>query len=109
MFRSHLKASIQHLLKNKLFTSINILSLILGITACFLVVLTISEELGYDRFHKNLDKIYLLNFKYVNQVRYHGGSPALLGPQLSEMAPEIEEYVRFAGMQTEIIQSQVFR
>ena len=61
MIRSHLKASLQHLLKNKLYSFINLLSLILGITACFLVVLSISEELGYDKFHKNLDNIYLMN------------------------------------------------
>lgn len=103
MFKSYLKASFKHLLNNKLYTSINLLSLILGITACFLVVLSIAQVLGYDRFHKNLNNIYLLNLRFINQDRYHDGSPAPLGPNLSEIAPEIVEFVRFADMETELV------
>lgn len=103
MIRSHLKLSVIHILKSKLFTGINLLSLLFGITTCFIVILSISEELGYDRFQSKLKSLFLINYEFLDQSRYYNGSPTPLGPLLKEQIPEITDYARFASMYDDVI------
>jgi len=60
MLKNYLIFTIRNLLKHKTHAIINILGLAIGI-ACFLVIyLYISDELSYDRYHKNSNNIYRL-------------------------------------------------
>src|SRR5688572_15049006 len=61
MFRNYLNVAIRNILKHKFFSFINIFGMTIGITACLLIVLYISDELSYDRFHANADRIYQVN------------------------------------------------
>lgn len=64
MFQNYFKVAVRNILKHKFFSAINILGMTIGITACLLIVLYVSDELSYDRFHAKADKIY--------QVGLHG-------------------------------------
>ena len=58
MIRNFIKVALRNLLKQKLYSAINITGLTLGIS-CFLVIFFfVKDELSYDRFHKNADQIY---------------------------------------------------
>lgn len=61
MFRNFLLVMYRNMLRQKGYSFINIAGLSLGITASLLMVLYIHHELGYDRFHDNLDRIYRAN------------------------------------------------
>ncbi|HLX92307.1 MAG TPA: hypothetical protein VKR32_11515 [Puia sp.] len=54
MVKSYWLVAIRKLWKHKVQTSINILSLAIGITSCFIVYMLTSFELSTDRFHSNL-------------------------------------------------------
>src|SRR5690242_6529494 len=58
MFKSYLKTAWRNLMKNKMFSFINILGLTIGITVCMMIYLYIMNEFSFDRFHKNNDRIY---------------------------------------------------
>lgn len=58
MFKNYLKVALRNILKYKFFSAINILGMTIGITACLLIVLYVTEELSYDRFHAQADRIY---------------------------------------------------
>lgn len=58
MFKNYLKTAWRNLMKNKMFSSINILGLTIGITVCMMIYLFIMNEFSFDRFHKNGDSIY---------------------------------------------------
>ncbi|MEM6631033.1 MAG: ABC transporter permease [Bacteroidota bacterium] len=58
MFRNYLKTALRSLGKQRLFTSINIGGLAVGIACCLLIVLFVREELSFDTFHQNADRIY---------------------------------------------------
>ena len=103
LIRSHFKASLVHIRKNNLFSAINLLSLLLGIGACIIVGLSISSEMGYDRFQENLRNICLVQYEFLDQNRYHNGSPAPLGPLLKEKIPDIVNYTRFAAMNSDVV------
>jgi putative ABC transport system permease protein len=49
--------------KNKLFSFINIFGLSLGIATCFIIMMYVQNELSFDRFNKNSDRIVRIVFK----------------------------------------------
>jgi putative ABC transport system permease protein len=96
MIRNYLKIALRHLQRNKLYAMVNILGLAIGISSCLLIGLYIWDELRYDRFHKNADRIarvtWHYNFGDANQdVAYTGTKP---GPQFQRSFPEVEAFVR---------------
>ena len=98
MFKNYLKISLRNLLKNKGFSFINLFGLTIGLTCCMLIGLYIWNELSFDRYHKNADRIYRLSREFLNRdgsTQLHLGhlSPPF-GPLLKNDFPDIEEVVR---------------
>lgn len=58
LMHNYLKVARRNLVNNKLYTGINILGLSTGIICCLLIYLFVQNELNYDTFHKNGDRIY---------------------------------------------------
>jgi putative ABC transport system permease protein len=58
MFKNYLKISFRSLMKNKVFSFINILGLSIGLTCCILITLYIVHETSYDHFQKNNERIF---------------------------------------------------
>jgi len=58
MFRNYLKIAWRSISRNKVYTSINVLGLSLGVCACLIIYLITSFELSYDTFHPDKDRIY---------------------------------------------------
>lgn len=58
MLTNHFKVAFRHSLRHKVFSSVNLLSLFLGISATLFIGLYLLNETGYDRFHKNNDSLY---------------------------------------------------
>ena len=61
MLRNYLNVAIRNILKHKFFSFINIIGMTIGIAACLLIVIYIHDELSFDRFHANADRIYQVN------------------------------------------------
>lgn len=96
MFRNYLKTALRHLLKNRLYTGVNLLGLTLGLASCLLIGLYSQHELSFDRFHHNADRIarvtWECDFGDANVKLAVTGTK--VGPQLKRTFPEIEAYVR---------------
>jgi putative ABC transport system permease protein len=96
MLKLYLKTAWRNLLKHKGFSVINIFGLAFGVSCCLLIFLYVQNELTYDRYHENSNRIYRISSTYITSgepLRFAGASPAL-GPRLKEEFPEVEEYVR---------------
>jgi putative ABC transport system permease protein len=99
MLKNFVIISIRQLLKNKIFSFINILGLTIGLTCFTIIVLHIENEFSYDRFHRNPENLYRVVNDFVNA---DGTSipDALTPPALSvairATLPEAEQVTRFA-------------
>lgn len=97
MLRNYLKIAYRNLVKNKIFSAINIFGLAIGIASCLLITLYVVDELSFDKFHEKGDRIYRLN----NDILYGGQdmrmaqTPDILAPTLKKDYPQVENYVRF--------------
>jgi len=58
MLKNYIKTAWRNLMKNKIFSFINIFGLTTGLTCFLLIALYVFDELSFDRFHKNADNIY---------------------------------------------------
>lgn len=58
MFKSYLKIAFRNVIRYRGYTFINVLGLAIGIACCLLIMLWVTDELGYDKFNANYDRIY---------------------------------------------------
>jgi putative ABC transport system permease protein len=57
MLRNYITTAIRNLIKNKLYSAINIGGLAVGLAACLLILLYVRDELSYDRWLPNAERI----------------------------------------------------
>jgi len=63
MIRNYLTTAFRILMRQKSYSSINIFGLTLGITSTLLLMLYITDELSYDKFHPDAERTYRATFK----------------------------------------------
>ena len=63
MLKNYFKTAFRHLVKNKTFSFINIAGLSIGIAVCFIIMMYVQNELSFDHFNKNADRIVRVVFK----------------------------------------------
>ncbi|MCP4725148.1 MAG: FtsX-like permease family protein [bacterium] len=58
MFKNYIKIAVRNLLKQKVYSAINIFGLSIGIACSIMIYLFVKDEMEYDRFHENADRIF---------------------------------------------------
>lgn len=97
MIRYHLTYALRHLVKNKLYTVLNLFGLSIGLACFALIGLWVKSELSYDRFHEKSDRIYRVVSKFVDDTSVidQAVTSPRLGPALIKDMPEVERAIRF--------------
>ncbi|HWK05915.1 MAG TPA: FtsX-like permease family protein [Puia sp.] len=97
MFRNYIKIAFRSLRKSKGFTALNVIGLAAGLGVCLLIVLYVTDELSYDRYNVNADRIYRIDEDaYINNTRFVAAtSSKFFGPALVASYPKIQQMVRF--------------
>ncbi len=97
MIKNYIKIAYRNLIKTKLFSTINILGLSIGITACLLILHYVQYEKSYDRFHSKIDQIYRLRYERISEngsaVRFASCTPPA-GALIRERFPEVDKLAR---------------
>ncbi|HEV3224859.1 MAG TPA: ABC transporter permease, partial [Puia sp.] len=89
--------AVRNLLRNKVYSFINIAGLSLGLACCMLIFLYSKDEVSYDRFHKNKENIYRIVANMTNPqgiTNKFSSTGMMPGPEFKRQIPEIEDYVR---------------
>lgn len=63
MIKNYLKIAFRYFLKHKGYSFINIMGLAVGIASALLIFLYVQNEMSYDSFHKDSNRIYLIHTK----------------------------------------------
>jgi putative ABC transport system permease protein len=109
MLKNYIKIAFRNLRKQKLYSLINILGLALGLAFCVLVLLFINDELTYDHFHEDKDRIYRLFREPVvenSPIDRELYMPIPTGPSMKADFPEVEEYVRLTPFGTNVVRHE---
>ena len=93
MFKTNLKIAWRNLLKDKQFTFLNVLGLSAGLACALLIFLWVNDELSYDKFFANNDRIYKMFEQRSNDngdVAYSDESSGKLSDAVKVSTPEVE-------------------
>jgi putative ABC transport system permease protein len=98
MIRNFLKVAYRNLLHNKAFSVINITGLAIGMASAIVILLWIQNEMSYDRFHVNEDRLYEVFGNDVVSGKISTGpvTPEIMAPGLTNDVPEIEQVARIS-------------
>ncbi len=96
MIKNYFKIALRNLMRNKGFSTINILGLAIGMASAILILLWIQNEMSHDRFHKKGDRIYVANNrdKFNGELQAWATTPKILGPTIKAEYPDVEDVVR---------------
>ena len=98
MFSNYVKIAFRNLVRNKLFSFINIIGLAIGLAACALILLFVRDEFGWDDHWDRADDIYRLETTLQHPVSTDRLSPYAPDPMkdiLLESVPEVEAVTRY--------------
>jgi putative ABC transport system permease protein len=100
MIKNLLKTALRHIRKHLGYSIINILGLTLGISSALFLVIYVSDELSYDRYNENADRIYRVSSKITETDDQFTWNVAQIpmGPQVVQDYPEVQSFVRFINM-----------
>jgi len=96
MLKNYLKIAFRNLKRYKAYSYINIGGLSIGVACCLLILLYINDELSYDSFHENADRIYRINtyLKFGDTELNIPVVSDMMGQLLKQDYPQVEEYTR---------------
>lgn len=96
MIRNFFKVAYRNLLRNKGFSAINITGLAIGMSAAILILLWIEDEVSFDEFHENKNRIYEVwnNVPIDGKISSWNSVSALTARAIEKDVPEVERAVR---------------
>jgi putative ABC transport system permease protein len=108
MIINYIKIAWRNLIKQKLYSAINISGLAVGLAVCMMIMTYVAHEMSYDRFHKDAERIFqpsvalkmgatqinMQNFSYVT------------GPLIKQSQPKVEASMRTLPYFTQVVISQ---
>ena len=99
MIKNYLKVAFRSLIKQKAYSAINIVGLSIGIASCLLIVLFVTDEFSFDKFHEKADRIYKFTLEriYPNHRTNYAVIPHSFGTVIPKDFPEVESVTRVAG------------
>ena len=97
MFRNNFKIAFRSFKNNKFYGLLNLSGLVVGMSACFLLLLYIQHEMNFDQFHETGDRICQVNLKvnFGGDVFNTSNTPPPIGETMQNAIPKIESYTRF--------------
>ena len=97
MLKSYLTIFMRILMRQKVYSFINIFGLAIGFAASLLIALYFNDELSYDKFHKDADRIYRIGVGVI--LKGEQSDFAVTGSPVAEAlyneSPGIESHCRF--------------
>ncbi|NVJ99860.1 MAG: ABC transporter permease [Alphaproteobacteria bacterium] len=107
MFRNYFLTAWRHILKNRMFSAINIFGLAIGMMSCILILLYVKDELTYDTWVPEAEKVVRIHSAYYPQdrppfltVRSAG---RIMETLKSYASAEVEEGVRLFNNSTTVL------
>ncbi|NJN43127.1 MAG: FtsX-like permease family protein [Flammeovirgaceae bacterium] len=99
MLQNYIKVALRSLLKNRIYTLINIVGLSVGLTCFLLLSLHVRDEFSYDDFHTNAENIYqvVLERKYPDHITNYAIVPHSFSDVIVKDFAEVKNAVRILG------------
>jgi len=90
---SYLKIALRKMRKQKVYSIINIAGLALGLACTIMILFWVRDELGYNMFHENADRLYRINkvYRLGTKTESNPSTPYPLARAGRENIPELAD------------------
>jgi putative ABC transport system permease protein len=105
MLRNYFLIAWRNMLRHKGYSMINVLGLTVGLAANVFILLWVIDELSFDKFHANGDRIFqvMVNSEYPDgSIETYAATPAKLKGAIENEIPEVELATQYS-METELL------
>lgn len=95
MLKNYFTIAFRNLTKNSFYSFINITGLSVGIGCAILIFLWVGDELAFNRFHKNYDRLYQVHLtqEYANGISTDNAMPYPLKEAIINKASQVKHIV----------------
>jgi len=95
MFKNHFKIAWRNVIRNKVFSLINIIGLAIGISASLVIYLIVSYDLSFDKFEQDGNRIFRVvsDMKFPDNDFKNAGVPMPLIPAAQKELTGVEMFV----------------
>ena len=96
LLANYMKIGLRKIRRQKIYSLINIMGLAAGLACCAIIILYVTNELTYDTYHPDSERIYRIGTHRISQVGEDRAAttPSPLAPELKASYPQIEHVVR---------------
>jgi putative ABC transport system permease protein len=96
MFKNYFITAWRNLLRNKVFTLLNVAGLAIGVTVCMFMNVWLQRELSFDTFHPNGDAIFRISNTFKSESESFSQAPSgpAFGAQLPKLLPSLRSACR---------------
>ncbi len=96
MIKNYFKVAWRSLVKNKVYSLLNIMGLAISLSCFILITLYVLDELSYDKYNDKSERIYRLNSDLAmgGEIQKLPFTSDMMGPTLVQDYPQVEESVR---------------
>lgn len=95
MWRNHLRMAARTLRNERLYAGINILGLAVGLACCLLLGLYVRDELTYDRFHSQADRLFRVTMDAAVRDETWGTTSPPLASAIEAEVPGVAATIRW--------------
>ncbi|MDR3696029.1 FtsX-like permease family protein [Mucilaginibacter sp.] len=99
MFKNNLKTAWRHIIRHKIYTTINVMGLALGICGCLVIYLVASFEFSFDTFHPDKERIYCVDGSLAGRTDDHAHWNSVPAPMPDAMRQEMTGFEVVAAFQ----------
>jgi putative ABC transport system permease protein len=104
MLKNYLKIAFRNLLRHKGFSFINIFGLGIGMASSILILLWVTDELSYDKFHNHHENLFRITSSLPELNVHAAVSSAPLAQAFTQQLPEVKKAVRVGGLYSELLE-----
>ncbi len=105
MIMNYLKIALRNFRRHKGYSFINIAGFATGMACCMLILIFVRQELSFDRYHENIDRLYRVAIDIRTQTSNRVFAPItpLAGPTLKTDFPQVAQTARVLTAQGRLV------
>lgn len=105
MITNYLKIALRNFRRHKGYSFINIAGFAMGMACCMLILIYVRQELSFDRYHENADRLYRVAIDIRTQTSNREFAPItpMAGPTLKADFPQVAQTARVLTAQGRLV------